>query len=114
MVQPEEAEPIAQRLIEVVTDRAIEIEAHQCEVGVSIGISLYPDHGDDGDELLKHSDAAMYAAKTAGKGRFAFFSEWTVCLPEGMMRGKSNDLLHPDAALETTRPLCNVPTNTGL
>ncbi|WP_344763392.1 putative bifunctional diguanylate cyclase/phosphodiesterase [Actimicrobium antarcticum] len=42
-------------------------------VGISIGISLFPDDGDDGEEILKNSDLAMYYAKTAGKHRFQFY-----------------------------------------
>ena len=43
-------------------------------VGASIGISLFPDHGRSGDELLKHADTAMYRAKAAGKGRHNFYA----------------------------------------
>jgi diguanylate cyclase (GGDEF)-like protein/PAS domain S-box-containing protein len=43
------------------------------EINASIGISLYPDDGIDADTLLKHADIAMYAAKAAGKGRYAFY-----------------------------------------
>ncbi len=71
---PEEAEFVARRLIEVVKDNAIEIDCHKCEVGVSVGISLFPDHSSNGAELIKHADTAMYVAKTAGKGRLAFYS----------------------------------------
>lgn len=42
-------------------------------VSASVGISLYPDHGTDAVSLLKHADVAMYAAKTAGKGRHHFY-----------------------------------------
>lgn len=48
------------------------------EIGVmpsaSIGISLFPDNGDDIDLLLRRADMAMYQAKTAGRNRFSFFS----------------------------------------
>jgi diguanylate cyclase (GGDEF)-like protein/PAS domain S-box-containing protein len=43
------------------------------QVCASIGISLYPQDGNDADTLLKNADIAMYAAKAAGKGRFAFY-----------------------------------------
>ncbi len=39
----------------------------------SIGISLYPDHGEDADTLLKNADAAMYRAKEDGRGRFKLY-----------------------------------------
>lgn len=42
-------------------------------VEASIGISVYPQDGLDGDTLLKHADIAMYAAKTGGKGRYHFY-----------------------------------------
>jgi diguanylate cyclase (GGDEF)-like protein len=40
-------------------------EAH---IGASIGIALYPGHGDNREDLLKAADDAMYAAKAAGRG----------------------------------------------
>ncbi|QOY93397.1 EAL domain-containing protein [Massilia sp. UMI-21] len=42
-------------------------------LGASIGISLFPEHGDDAETLLKHADIAMYAVKTEGKGAYCFF-----------------------------------------
>ncbi len=39
----------------------------QSRVTASIGISLFPEHGQDADSLLKHADVAMYAAKAAGR-----------------------------------------------
>ncbi|TCS37514.1 PAS domain S-box-containing protein/diguanylate cyclase (GGDEF)-like protein [Paucimonas lemoignei] len=43
------------------------------QVSASIGISLFPQDGQDAESLLKHADIAMYAAKAAGKGRYAFY-----------------------------------------
>ncbi|HEX4781035.1 MAG TPA: EAL domain-containing protein, partial [Usitatibacter sp.] len=40
----------------------------------SMGISVYPQDGDDGGTLLKHADAAMYRAKELGRNRFQFFT----------------------------------------
>jgi predicted signal transduction protein with EAL and GGDEF domain len=41
---------------------------------VTIGIALFPDDGDNFDELAKHADAALYAAKNAGRNRFHYFT----------------------------------------
>jgi diguanylate cyclase (GGDEF)-like protein len=41
----------------------------------SIGISIYPDHGEDAVTLIERADAAMYRAKRRGPGRFAFYDE---------------------------------------
>jgi diguanylate cyclase (GGDEF)-like protein len=42
-------------------------------VHASIGISVFPHDGNDGEALLKHADIAMYAAKTSGKGHYEFY-----------------------------------------
>ena len=42
-------------------------------VSASIGISVYPNDGQDADTLLKHADVAMYAAKAEGKARHHFY-----------------------------------------
>lgn len=44
-------------------------------IGTSIGISLYPEHGENPEKLLDHADLALYQAKKEGRGRFAYFSE---------------------------------------
>ena len=42
---------------------------------MSIGISIYPDHGKDGDTLLKLADKAMYSAKQKEKDRYEFYNQ---------------------------------------
>lgn len=53
-----------------------------CYVGVSIGVSLYPDDGDTAEALLKHADEAMYLAKDTGRGRIKFYSDKSERLPD--------------------------------
>ncbi|WP_263832706.1 bifunctional diguanylate cyclase/phosphodiesterase [Sulfurospirillum oryzae] len=43
-------------------------------LSASMGISLYPDHGIDGETLIKNADTAMYKAKDAGKNTYAFYT----------------------------------------
>lgn len=43
-----------------------------CSVSASIGIALYPDHGETAEQLVKISDAAMYLAKQSGKNCYRF------------------------------------------
>lgn len=50
-------------------------EGNDLTAGVSIGISVFPDHGADGDTLIKRADAAMYLAKDAGKNTFRFYTD---------------------------------------
>ena len=42
-------------------------------IDASVGIAMFPDHGDDVDVLLAHADLALYDAKRSGRGRVEFF-----------------------------------------
>ena len=44
-------------------DQPFNIDNHTLQASVSIGIALYPDHGEDPHALLRHADVAMYQAK---------------------------------------------------
>ena len=48
--------------------RSFEIDGLTLEVGASIGIACYPDHGEDGETLLQRADIAMYVAKADHSG----------------------------------------------
>lgn len=41
----------------------MEIKGYDCAIGVSIGVAVFPKHGEDPDTLLRKADAAMYEAK---------------------------------------------------
>jgi EAL domain-containing protein (putative c-di-GMP-specific phosphodiesterase class I) len=43
----------------------------------SIGVAMYPEHGDTYDELLSHASDAMHRAKAAGRGTFRIYSAST-------------------------------------
>ena len=51
------------------------IAGHEMIVTPSIGISVFPDDGDDGPALLKNADTAMYRAKASGRGNYKFFDK---------------------------------------
>jgi diguanylate cyclase (GGDEF)-like protein/PAS domain S-box-containing protein len=46
----------------------------QFHIGITIGISLWPDDDESGDQLIKHAEMAMYQAKAAGRNHFQYFS----------------------------------------
>ncbi|MFC4355584.1 EAL domain-containing protein [Chryseomicrobium palamuruense] len=50
------------------------LEKENLYVTPSIGISVYPDHGDDVDTLIKHADIALYQVKEFGKNHFRLFT----------------------------------------
>ncbi len=45
------------------------------QVSASIGVVLFPDHGDEAHQLLANADLAMYQAKEKGRGRWHLFSD---------------------------------------
>ena len=56
------AEKIRQKIKEPYT-----IEGHAIDISCSIGIAVFPDHGEDELTLMKHADDAMYSAKNNGR-----------------------------------------------
>ncbi|TXT35579.1 MAG: PAS domain S-box/diguanylate cyclase (GGDEF) domain-containing protein, partial [Comamonadaceae bacterium] len=64
---------VAQRLIDTVSEPFL-VEGHELLVGVSIGISTYPQDGTDISTLLKNADTAMYQAKAVGGNAYRFFA----------------------------------------
>ncbi|MDO8439420.1 MAG: EAL domain-containing protein, partial [Telluria sp.] len=66
-------ETIAQKILDVL-QAPFQLGQEQAYVSASIGITLYPDDARDIDDLLKHADQAMYAAKGAGRNRFSYFT----------------------------------------
>ena len=61
----------ADKLIDNV-NQPIPYDGMLLDVGFSVGISQYPDHGSTANELLSNADAAMYQAKSAGSSGYHF------------------------------------------
>lgn len=55
-------------------ERKIEINGHEIIASASVGIAIYPRDGEDGDELFRNADTAMYRAKELGRNGFQFYS----------------------------------------
>lgn len=62
----EEVLAVAEKILQVV-QQPVPIDGQLAQVGASIGIALYPEHGRTGEELLRLADAAMYEVKAAGR-----------------------------------------------
>ncbi len=69
---PDDAERLAQAVLERMRE-AIWVDARPLQVAPSIGIAIFPRDGDSVEVLFKNADAAMYAAKRAGRGTSRFF-----------------------------------------
>ncbi|MCU1269164.1 MAG: sensor diguanylate cyclase/phosphodiesterase [Acidobacteriaceae bacterium] len=64
----------AQRLIDAMTAEFV-VQGQSLKVSCSVGISIFPEHGGDGETLINRADAAMYSAKDYGRNHFRFFTE---------------------------------------
>lgn len=64
---------IAEKLSEAMAKPHL-IEGHRLHVTLSIGISLYPDDGQDVETLLRNADIAMYQAKNMGRNDYQVFT----------------------------------------
>ncbi|MBG9943389.1 EAL domain-containing protein [Brevibacillus formosus] len=53
--------------------RPFELDGHVFNVSCSIGIALYPQDGDNPEDLLKRADTALYTVKSRGKNGYDFF-----------------------------------------
>jgi diguanylate cyclase (GGDEF)-like protein len=69
----EDAVAVAERIRNQLA-RPVEHLGQEFVVTTSIGVSIYPNDGDDMDTLLKNADVAMYQAKNAGRNSVRFYS----------------------------------------
>jgi EAL domain-containing protein (putative c-di-GMP-specific phosphodiesterase class I) len=65
--------PTLQRILEQLA-RVFNLKDEQVFVSASIGVALYPQDATQVEDLFKHADQALYAAKKAGRNRFSFFT----------------------------------------
>ena len=71
---PEDGAIVAARVLKALGDPFI-LGHNEVFISASIGISSYPDDGDDHELLLKHAEAAMHHAKRAGRNRSQFYTK---------------------------------------
>jgi diguanylate cyclase (GGDEF)-like protein len=74
----QEAETMAQHIIEILS-QPIRREEHEFVITPSIGISLYPNDGEQADLLVRHAEVAMKEAKNKGKNVYHLY---TSCIDE--------------------------------
>lgn len=74
VAEQEAAMSLANELITLVNEPVTIESGETLTVGVTIGISLYPDDAATIDDMMRHADLALNFAKSAGKGRAEMFS----------------------------------------
>lgn len=75
IVRSDDAARVAGEIVAELTKPFGLSQNNNVQIGASIGISLHPEHGDTPEILMNHADTALYQAKDAGRGCFAYFSE---------------------------------------
>ncbi len=73
LVSPQEAAQVADKLVTRMA-QAFDLRGHEILISASIGISLYPEDGEDTDNLLRAADTAMYQAKKIGRNTHHFYT----------------------------------------
>src|SRR5690606_8946777 len=71
---PEEAAFVARALIRLLEDPFLLSGGQEVYVGLSVGISCFPQDGATTTELVQHADAALYSAKADGRSTYRFFT----------------------------------------
>lgn len=69
-----DAQIVAEKIIESIA-QPYDLGDTEGHVTVSIGIAIYPDQAENSATLIKNADAAMYAAKQAGKNQFRLYAQ---------------------------------------
>jgi diguanylate cyclase (GGDEF)-like protein/PAS domain S-box-containing protein len=65
-----------------------DVDGHEVSLTISVGISVYPDDGEDAQTLIRRADAAMYQAKASGRNQVCF---WQAAMEPPMPEGRSID-----------------------
>jgi diguanylate cyclase (GGDEF)-like protein len=73
IAQVQDAARVAQRILDVLS-KPFMLGTHEVFITASIGITVFPMDGADGDTLLKNADTAMYHAKNRGRNNYQFFA----------------------------------------
>ena len=72
--QPLDAGIAARKILTAVT-ASHKFDQHVVQLMTSIGLSTYPEDGQDTEILLKNADTAMYQAKKSGHNNYQFFNQ---------------------------------------
>jgi diguanylate cyclase (GGDEF)-like protein/PAS domain S-box-containing protein len=70
----QDAAKVARRILYTLSD-AFVLDSQKIFITTSIGISLFPADGQDGETLIKNADKAMYHAKNLGRNNYQFYAD---------------------------------------
>jgi len=76
---PVDADNLANKILQVIR-KPMQVQGHELNISLSIGVSLYPRDGETSTVLLKHADEALYLAKKQGKNCYQFYNSKDISL----------------------------------
>ena len=65
---------MAEKVVKVLTE-PFQLSGKSLNIGVSVGVALYPEHDTNEKNLIRHADNAMYAAKRQGRSCYALYRD---------------------------------------
>ena len=111
-----EAEIVTERLLSQVHETVFEFGDTRVQLTASAGVAIFPIHGRSSDELLVHSDVAMYHAKNDSRNRFAMYNAQRHSSFELPSRfdvvSAIEDALQRDAFVIYAQPIINIADGT--
>ncbi len=69
---PDGAATVAGEFVRLLNQPFILAGGQEARIGGSVGIAMFPEHGDSAEMLLRHADATLYVAKAAGGNTYRF------------------------------------------
>ena len=72
VIKREAINVVCEKIIECLSEPCL-IQEHRIHASTSIGVAIYPDHGNAPSDLIKYADISMYRAKQSGPSGYCFF-----------------------------------------
>ena len=109
----DDADTVARDALEVLKT-PFEVDGHSIRMTASIGISIFPEHAQEGGQLLRQADCAMFAAKRNGKNRVVQFGDGlgTAARERLMLEGELRHAIENGEITLHYQPEFDLATNT--
>ncbi|WP_162560201.1 sensor domain-containing protein [Methylotetracoccus oryzae] len=117
MLEPPMSAPIAafiaQELLDALSGEIALRSGDVVDIGASIGVALFPEHGRSVADVMHHADVALYQAKREGRNVFRFFSEELTlqAREQGQMEQRLREALQSDRFALHYQPQLEVGSN---
>lgn len=106
---------VANKILESLESMSLAMDGYNHKVSASIGITYFPEHGEDVNTLMTHADIAMYQAKYSGRGRWYQYTAedktQEILSSKAYWREKIDDALANNYFVFHFQPILNLKEN---